>query len=661
MERHPRIRATLRQTAIVVSIAASLAVAGAQGDARAERILYASAGGTVGYIDGRPIHAPRLDAVLSKLGGRLAEQTVIQLLGDDPGEKRVTVFRMEADPCNFQVAKVEGTPEAPLVIRGIRKGGRWLVQIAGDSIDDIVAKRFSCRGAVGRLGGTIERGADADGIERDELAGRLRDGNAGKALGESGTAPLGAGVQYRRIPCFHVTQSRHIAFENLHFKDCWASAIFIADSSNVSVADNLIEGSSYAVFATTLRAQVAEVRGFVVERNIWIQDNSGYGPGKPARCRESGRSLDCPGLVWTTIPWAVTHETWYQHMNGALFGSFDIGGGVVFRGNKVTNAYNGIRMVVGRSCNRVASCREAVNRDVEVIDNDFIYIRDNPVEPETRAVNWTIARNRIVNAHAWFSLDDVAGGPIYIWGNVGWYTEIPGRLCRDDPKFKRMVRVDFEQGGYRELAAVGEAAAAFVCARSRFGTIIKEGSEGAALDKDVYVFHNSWYARIPLLREGKTGRIKYWNNAMVSTGCGVSPNPMCGIELSAGIEDCRAYRDFVTDDGSSMLLRCIDAGRAMDPRILDFRFNIANKGFPADFLAAPGRKDFAFAADPGFRAPAKGDFRLRPGSPAIGRGCIVEWDDRARGSLRCRLPGTGEAGSDLGAYSRDGRLYSGPE
>jgi hypothetical protein len=336
---------------------------------------------------------------------------------------------------------------------------------------------------------------------------------------------------------------------------------------------------------------------------------------------------------------------------------------VVFRGNKVTNAYNGIRMVTSPTCARIPVCRNAANRDVEIVDNDFMYIRDNPVEPETIAINWTIARNRIVNSHAWFSLDGVAGGPIYIWGNVGWYTDIPGRDCRDDPSYRRRARIDFQNGGYRPLESVGEERAAFVCNRSRFGTIIKEGSEGIALEKDIYVFHNSWYVRIPLLREARSGRVKYWNNAMIATGCGIDSDPhtLCGIEPSAGLEGCRGLRDYITDDGRAMLLRCIDPQQVANPRIYDFRHSIVDKGFPGDFLNVARRKETLLGADPRFRAPQHGDFRLLPDSPAIGAGCRVEWRDALRHGLRCRRPQNGVAASDIGAFTRDGALYDGPK
>ena len=120
-------------------------------------------------------------------------------------------------------------------------------------------------------------------------------------------------------------------------------------------------------------------------------------------------------------------------------------------------------------------------------------------------------------------------------------------------------------------------------------------------------------------------------------------------------------RDVLTDDGRAMLMRCIDPAQAANPRIYDFRHNISNKAFPADFLAVGKRRETAIAADPKFRAPGKGDFRLGADSPAIGKGCVVEWGNRRRGTLRCRPPEPGAPAPDLGAFDRDGRLYAGPK
>jgi hypothetical protein len=264
-----------------------------------------------------------------------AEKTVVQLLSADPAGEQVTVFRIAKDPCNYRIARVMGSAEAPLVIRGAKKNGRWLIQVAADSIDEIVNGKFHCERAVARLSQPLLTGRRRG--RREEIGSMLQGAAAAIDQAPPALMGLGAGDQYRLIPCFRVTRSRFVVLEDLHFKDCWVSAVFIADSSNIRVAGNLIEGSSYPVFATALHVPVGGMRGFTIENNVWIQDTSGYGPGKPAPCKTVGASLDCPGIVWTTIPWAVTHDTWYEHMNGGLFGSFDIGGGVVFRGNKVTN------------------------------------------------------------------------------------------------------------------------------------------------------------------------------------------------------------------------------------------------------------------------------------------------------------------------------------
>src|SRR5688572_5557088 len=118
-------------------VALCLASPWAATEARAERVLYASANGQAGYIDGRRIEAPSLETVLAKIYGRLGERTVIQLLGDDPTDAKVAVFHIQKYPCLYLIARVEGAPGSPLVIRGLKRRGRWLTLIAADSVDDI--------------------------------------------------------------------------------------------------------------------------------------------------------------------------------------------------------------------------------------------------------------------------------------------------------------------------------------------------------------------------------------------------------------------------------------------------------------------------------------------------------------------------------------------
>src|SRR4029077_6918008 len=122
-------------------------------------------------------------------------------------------------------------------------------------------------------------------------------------------------------------------------------------------------------------------------------------------------------------------------------------------GNVVRNAYNGIRMVVTKGkggkqkCLDISSCWKNVNQDVQIQNNLFAYVRDNPVEPEARAVNWRVFDNQFFNSYALISTDGVSGGPFYVWGNRGWLDRsqhgLPGESCTDKPDWLNSQAFDF--------------------------------------------------------------------------------------------------------------------------------------------------------------------------------------------------------------------------
>ena len=138
----------------------------------------------------------------------------------------------------------------------------------------------------------------------------------------------------------------------------------------------------------------------------------------------------CPGDMWRKLPWGVVHHGAYQHFNGALLGGMHIAGDVIFRHNQVVNAFNGIRLTA-RSCSKIPAdgklprteCR--FNHRVWIYDNDFSYVRDNPVELEDWAEDAYIFQNQFHNAHAPLSFDGMGGGPVYVFGNVGWFDDRP--------------------------------------------------------------------------------------------------------------------------------------------------------------------------------------------------------------------------------------------
>jgi hypothetical protein len=119
---------------------------------------------------------------------------------------------------------------------------------------------------------------------------------------------------------------------------------------------------------------------------------------------------------------------------------------VIVRGNHVRDAYNAIRMVV-----RNPDICDACNWNVEICDNRFERIRDNPIEPEGHALNWFVHDNQFVNCHAWFSLDGVRGG--YFYPNLGF----PPGLKMGNGSLQRAFRAGSDdEGRFPRLQSLGE-------------------------------------------------------------------------------------------------------------------------------------------------------------------------------------------------------------
>ena len=104
----------------------------------------------------------------------------------------------------------------------------------------------------------------------------------------------------------------------------------------------------------------------------------------------------------------------FRYFNGGFLSAKGIAGKVVVRGNRIRDAFNGVRMKADRAD---PGQSPRLNADVHIVENDFVRIRDNPVEPEVFAYNWHVRHNRILDCHAWFSFDGVTGGFWYFYGN----------------------------------------------------------------------------------------------------------------------------------------------------------------------------------------------------------------------------------------------------
>ena len=70
-----------------------------------------------------------------------------------------------------------------------------------------------------------------------------------------------------------------------------------------------------------------------------------------------------------------------------------------------------------KRCLSPDTCKKQLNRNVDIADNCFSYIRDNAFEPERAANGWTIHGNTVCEVHAALSLDNVEGA-VYFYDNL---------------------------------------------------------------------------------------------------------------------------------------------------------------------------------------------------------------------------------------------------
>lgn len=519
------------------------------------------------------------------------------------------LFDMTADDPIVRISGLQGSPEQPIVIQGTRgtAGARPTIIDGGRRLDATL--------------GMIER-LRLPGRRTPELDTLIREN------------------QYRTraaVNCLVLEDAAYLVIEEFTIRNCWPTSIIFLSSHHITLRSNTIVGSTYVFFLA---------RGsdhFVVENSVWTQDDSGYAPDESGY---SGRydPKPRPGRMWDTVPWGVTHHGSRAYLNGSLITSFGTRGDIVVRHNIIRNAYNGVRIRANR-CEH-PQC----NANVEIYDNDFQYNRDNPVEPEDQAINWWIHHNRIYNSHGWFSLDGVGGGPVYIWGNVGWFDDKPARQC-----------IPAEWAADRTLQADGSYTPTpqHECSHSRTGKVIKLGPGDTVLDEPIYVFNNSWYVRAPLV-DGGTAQFRAWNNATLFCDPNVLAPGMCVadyqterecVEAAPGSTDGVPNR-FPLGLDRVPFIDCAAAGSASHAS-----HGISNHPDYPDKLAELGYPVSGIHGDPGFVNGPMGDFRLRPDSLARGKGCTVI--RTAGGPLACPEPATGSA-PDIGAYQGDA-LVDGPD
>lgn len=660
--------------------------------------------------DGRPGYAPDcaepIDAMRYEQASfdTLAPGTRIQLLPSTPGAKDVAYFEGQVLLKDLERVTIRGLGRRT-IIRGLSLDG-----IRGCPPPPLNARGCKQKVADNR---EISHYAAHNLFESLLDAGPLGTSDAAEGYGAKPKSDKLDGAT-----CIDIKGSRDVTIEDVDFDSCWLAAIRVKTSRDVRLSRSFITRGSYGVVVRGQKPGQPPERqssGITVEDTTWVQDPSGYeaddarfGACKPERRWKNG----CPGDMWRTIPWGSVHHGSYDHLNGALLTTSHVAGPIVFRRNSVFNAYNGVRLTARQCSNAIkdgegdAVCA-GYSKGIYVYGNRFSYIRDNPVELEDWAVDAFIYDNEFHNSHAWLSLDGAGGGPIYAFANRGWFDDMPAirwTAKMAAPECKRVTdygdyydsrfdrRFDYSEGGWYEVgieAYTTDAAkplrmspAEMACRRGMTGRVLKLGMPDASARPEdfdrypyltkgpLYLFNNSWYVRGPVSGIGMAKNIRHWNNAILFCEPGVEgydpelckppPDPARG-DPQCGADSGWGLAQYQSEIGEIPFFTCFrwyprdGRGGEMKDGPNEFDYDVSSNGFPVALTSAYGMNRHGRRADPGFKAPSRGDLRLKPDAAAATSSCVVSLDPDQR--LFCRTDG---AGGFAGAYAPDGTLYAGP-
>jgi hypothetical protein len=223
-----------------------------------------------------------------------------------------------------------------------------------------------------------------------------------------------------------------VIIEDLRFENCWPTAIYLDNCQHIFIRRVSFRGGTFAIGAAG-----SYTRHLLIEDCDWVQDLDSHGAADILSIRANGHtrsdlsSTDC--ALWSKIPWKAVHgarkedgpvaiKTDARAYDGDFFRAWTIAGYVIIRNNIIADAFNGVHLF-----NQAAVSTETnFARNVVIEDNWFIRVRDNAVEPEDFAWNWTIRRNKFIDCYMPFSFEMQTSGHFYVYGNLGWNIHVPG-------------------------------------------------------------------------------------------------------------------------------------------------------------------------------------------------------------------------------------------
>ncbi|POF28627.1 right-handed parallel beta-helix repeat-containing protein [Roseibium marinum] len=243
-----------------------------------------------------------------------------------------------------------------------------------------------------------------------------------------------------------------VIVENLSFLNCWPTAVYIDNCQNVTLRNLHFRGGTIAIGAIG-----TDTRHLLVEGCDWIQDPSGQGENDLLVLRRDGKlpvAHTAPGgKLWSELDWTRVHgyaeetggpvdiENDARAYDGDFFRAWNVAGYAVFRDNCILDAFNGIHFFNTARKDE----QEAYSRSVLIEKNWFVRLRDNAIEPEYYAVNWTMRHNCFADCFAPFSFEPERSGYFYIYGNLCWNLHRPGPADDDRNRGR-----SFKLGGIHE-------------------------------------------------------------------------------------------------------------------------------------------------------------------------------------------------------------------